>query len=275
MADGTRGEGPWFTHVDGIQHGPLAEGDVRQQFLSGRLKPMDGVWCAGWPAWLPAGEVFKSLVVPPPIQPFVSQLPSSPQHPIASKVQPEQEPPTGDVGHVWIGSRKIRIHRFKGVVVDLQRSSRTHVSGGQNNTPISSFTVNTHEVFIRLKDGSERSFDVEPSGVPVRPGNTLTVLMGFPGQKDRGWYTTIWNHDSKRLGHMPPGINKLAGPRFYIAGLTVLGLAAFVGVVMAAFGNPLTLILSSLGLGVLGAVIMKNRRKVRGAMEDAIADLRR
>lgn len=275
----------WFTSRDGQQAGPFDAGEVQRQFMSGALRPQDGVWRAGWPDWYPAGEVFKHLVVPPPVRAFApppqqqQQQQQAPQAQPAAAAPPEDEPGKV-VGTVSLIGRIVNIHRFTGVVMASQRSSKTIVSGGGfNNQPITSHTVHTNEIFVRLPDDSERSFNVEPAGIPIRPGNTLTFLLGVPYGKENGFYTTVWNHDQRKMGHMAPGIKKVAGPPFYVAMYTALGIAAAIGFVNSfqQFGRfVMSELLYSSILGMIGLFVltMVNRSRLKSAMAKEIDKLK-
>lgn len=282
MTDGGNGTPDvWFTNRDGNQAGPFDTAEVQRQFTSGALRPGDAVWRAGWPDWYPAGEVFKQLIVPPPMRAFA---------PPPQQQQPQQQHPATDssgddgtgriVGKVTLIGRTVTMHRFTGTVMASHRSSKTTVSGGTNNQPVTSHTVHTNELFVRLADDSERTFDVEPAGISVRPGNTLTFLLGTAEGKENGFYTTVWNHDTRQLGHLGPGIAKMAGPPFYILMYTALGIAALGGLLLS-FGKggrfELSLLFWLSILGTIGLFVLTqvNRSRLRSAMANALADLRR
>ncbi len=175
-----------------------------------------------------------------------------------------------------VGARIITIHRFTGVVVGSERRSQTRVSGGYNNQPVTTSTTHTNEIFLRLPDGAERTLDVEPAGIRIRVGNTVTVLLGTLGDQTDGWYGTVYNHDTRQLGHLPKGIAKLAGPPLFVTVLVLLGLASLACIPLAAdrYGNPLPLILGCIAFAVWGLIGMSKRRALREAFEESLKDVR-
>lgn len=174
--------------------------------------------------------------------------------------------------NVRIGMRHINIYRFTGEVVDSQRSSETSVTA-HNNGQVSSRTFHYNEIFLRAADGEERAVEVAGANVPVRAGNTVTVLWGIVGKKEKGSYTTVLNHDTRQIGHIAKPINDLSGPHFYNM---LIILFVFVGVfsVMGTFQDNPGSILALLATGGFFFWLLQRRKKLRAAMEAAVADLR-
>lgn len=83
----------WFLGRDGTQYGPLSDVEMRKLFELGHLRADDLVWRQGFPAWLPAPEVFKA----PPTQAAAappSPPPAPPPEP--APVSAELQPVAGD-----------------------------------------------------------------------------------------------------------------------------------------------------------------------------------
>lgn len=177
------------------------------------------------------------------------------------------------VSSVNIGMRHINIHCFTGEVIDSQRSSETHVMG-HNNGQISSSTSHYNEVFLRAADGQERVVEVASSGVPVRAGNNVTVLWGIVGNKEKGSYTTVVNHDTGALGHIAKGVNDVCGPHFYNMMIILFVIVGVVGGMSLLSGSVASSILPLAATGGFFYWLTGRRRKLRAAMESAVADIR-
>lgn len=172
------------------------------------------------------------------------------------------------VNSVSVGGRNISIYRFTGEVIDSQRSSETSITS-HNNGQVSSYTYHYNEIFLRDKEGKEISVEVASAGVPVRPGNVVTVLWGILGNKDKGPYTTVFNHDTGNIGHIAKSVNDLCGPHLYNMLIIVF---VFVGVI-----GSFSLLSGSIGSAIIPLAatagffywLTGRRRVLRAAMEDA------
>lgn len=298
-----QGAAHWYVSRNGAQLGPFDTREIEHYFVSGQLMASDAVWRSGWANWARAGDVFKHLIAPPPpppppAPPQAEAAPDPPPHaaarfadmppPAGEKPKPApareeeeaSEKPTrkaeaGKERHTAkLGGRTITIHRYTGVVVGSERRSQTTVSGGYNNQPVTTNTTHTNEIFLRMPDGSERTLDVEPAGIRIRVGNTVTVLLGTVGDKTDGWYGTVYNQDTRQLGHLPAGIARLAGPPLFKTGLLLLAIAtgACVPLAMDRYGNPLPLITGAIAFIVWWMIGLGRRRALREAFANALDD---
>lgn len=65
----------WYFALDGEQHGPLPEEDLRRRFLGGELPSETLVWSEGMAGWAPASrvaELTRPAPPPPPPRPAVA-----------------------------------------------------------------------------------------------------------------------------------------------------------------------------------------------------------
>ena len=95
----------------------------------------------------------------------------------------------------------------------------------------------TTKCFSVRADGQERVVEVASSGVPVRAGNNVTVLWGIVGNKEKGNYTTVVNHDTGSLGHIAKGLNDICGPHFYNMMIILFVIVGVVGGMSLLSGN--------------------------------------
>jgi hypothetical protein len=175
----------------------------------------------------------------------------------------------GAVSSVDIGRRRVNIYRFTGQVLDSQRSSETSVTS-YNNGQVSAQTFHYNEIFLRSADGEERAVEVASAKVPIRVGNTVTVLWGIVGNRDKGSYCTVHKHDTRQTGHIAKAINDASGPPLYNM---LIILFVFIGVfsVMGAAGGSggaIVLVLATAGFFYW---LLGRRKKLRNAMEAALA----
>ena len=98
--------------------------------------------------------------------------------------------------------------RFEGQVLHADRSFETHVSssggggsvgpgGGYVAAPqLSSQTTDHQTIFVRAKDGTERSFEWRDWNLPVRPGSTVAVVWGGRNGTEVGPFLGARNLDT-------------------------------------------------------------------------------
>jgi hypothetical protein len=166
------------------------------------------------------------------------------------------------VSNVSVGGRQISIYRFTGEVIDSQRSSETSITSHNN-------TYHYNEIFLRDKEGKEISVEVASAGVPVRPGNTVTVLWGILGSKDKGPYTTVYNHDTGTIGHIAKSVNDLCGPHLYNMLIIVFVFVGVVGSFSLLSGNIGSAIIPLAATAGFFYWLTGRRRVLRAAMEEA------
>jgi hypothetical protein len=68
----------WYVSVNGAQHGPMSEAELKGLIQQRRVSPDDYVWCPAFTEWKRAGDAFHSPLRPPP-------LPSAPRAPAAAR----------------------------------------------------------------------------------------------------------------------------------------------------------------------------------------------
>ncbi|EUJ09741.1 hypothetical protein Meth11DRAFT_0542 [Methylophilaceae bacterium 11] len=172
------------------------------------------------------------------------------------------------VNNVSVGGRSISLYRFTGEVIDSQRSSETSITS-HSNGQVSSYTSHYNEIFLRDKEGKEISVEVASAGVPVRPGNTVTVLWGILGNKDKGPYTTVYNHDTGNIGHIAKSVNDLCGPHLYNMLIIVFVIVGVIGAFSLLGGSIGSSIIPLAATAGFFYWLTGRRRVLRAAMEDA------
>ena len=74
----------WLAIIDGTQHGPLSNSELKSLADSGKLKQNDNIWKEGLAEWIPAGKI-KGLFTSPPKPPIPPpQPPPAPEAAIPS-----------------------------------------------------------------------------------------------------------------------------------------------------------------------------------------------
>ncbi len=175
------------------------------------------------------------------------------------------------VGNVGLGTRSVNIYRFTGQVIDSQRSSETSFMSHSNHQ-VTSQTHHYNEIFIRSPDGEERVAEVGSTGVPVRAGNTVTVVWGIIGNREKGLYAGVYNHDTRQMGYVAKAVNDLAGPHLYNMMIIIF---VFVGVfaVGSVLSGGMSGVLPLLLTGGFFFWLLQRRKKLRAAMAAAVPDL--
>ncbi len=108
--------------------------------------------------------------------------------------------------------QRIWMNVATGEVLDASQSQATSIeqgapmvlSDGRATTVvpgrISSRTDVASELWLRMPDGQERSFNIRNVHVPVRAGHRMSVLWGAPVGHDEGWNFGARNHTTGKSG---------------------------------------------------------------------------
>lgn len=67
----------WYVARNGQQQGPLPEAELLRRHAAGEIAPTDLVWCAGWPNWRSAADVFAAPAAAPAPAPMAPQAPAA------------------------------------------------------------------------------------------------------------------------------------------------------------------------------------------------------
>ena len=151
-----------------------------------------------------------------------------------------------------IGVLSVKQETITGTVLSSEKHSQTHITGhggGGNVGPsggyvapatITSQSVEKHEFWIRAEDGRERAFVFLGADIPLRPGQSVSVICvareeGLASQKGKwlsvalvnhsaGTITRIFNNETvaNTLGLTPPS-HAMA---LFFFGLIVSGMAS-------------------------------------------------
>jgi hypothetical protein len=103
---------------------------------------------------------------------------------------------------VLVDGRRTVIHHHTGKVTatrkqkETQIQSSTQYHGNQAVTSTSSSTVDHHELFIADETGNERAFSMIDMDIPVREGNTVSVIWVVPEGVESGPHIQIYNHNT-------------------------------------------------------------------------------
>ncbi len=127
----------------------------------------------------------------------------------------------GALPPVRVNGKTITWNLFHGRVLGLRRFSRTYVDGGggihngNGTINISSTVVTTTEFHVRDNDGSEVSQWINWDGLPLRDGQSVTLL----------WGNDVWlglvNHDLGKWWYLQPpkealvGVGAFRWPRYW------------------------------------------------------------
>lgn len=119
-----------------------------------------------------------------------------------------------------------------GIIQDIAHKTETHVSGGGGHIrnghgridAISTTTNTTDTVFVKMKDGTETSYDLINLNIPMRTGHKVSMVSMQNGK--RSTLASLMNHDLKQ--------HHLLGDEADI--VVKLRLASFLGKIKAALG---------------------------------------
>lgn len=120
------------------------------------------------------------------------------------------------IGTVNVYWRTLDIHATTGEILDVSRTSETHITGNANvnGGQISSRTDHYQQLFIRDADGNESDLEFE-ARVGFRPGQTATFLWATPAGADKGKYIGVYNNTSGKMNTIRKGNNDMACIPFY------------------------------------------------------------
>jgi hypothetical protein len=79
----------------------------------------------------------------------------------------------------------------QGSVISFDKRSNTYVSGGENNTAVSSRVVVTTEFWLRLLDGTEKHYKFQRD-IPMKEEHQITMVSGSNGKET--WTLYLYNH---------------------------------------------------------------------------------
>lgn len=155
-----------------------------------------------------------------------------------------------EAGTVMADGKRVTIFYETGVVTAQRKQKETQIHssvqyhGNQAMTSTSSSTVDHLELFLVDSAGRETAYNLVDLDVPVRDGNTVSVIWILPEGAKSGPYVEIRNHntgdntviDPKRL--LPWFIKKKLMWGATIGG-TILGLIIFWPIGLAMIFTPL------------------------------------
>lgn len=115
-----------------------------------------------------------------------------------------------EAGAVNVDGKRTVIHYQTGVVTatrkqkETQIHSSTQFHGNQAVTSTSSSTVDHHELFLRDASGREGAYNLIDLDIPVREGNTVTVVWVMPENAKSGPYVEVLNHNTGDRNQIEP-----------------------------------------------------------------------
>jgi hypothetical protein len=107
-----------------------------------------------------------------------------------------------EAGTVLVDGKRVTIHYETGVVTAQRKQKETQIHsnvqyhGNQAVTSTSSSTVDHLELFLVDSAGRETAYNLVDLDVPVRDGNTVSVVWIFPEGAKTGPYVQIKNHNT-------------------------------------------------------------------------------
>ena len=94
---------------------------------------------------------------------------------------------------IIINKRQINFETCCGFAMGVQKYTKTHVSGGGENSSVSSWIETITEFSIQQNDGNEVQVTLTGEEIRVRDGQRVLVIWGC--RKDRRCAITFVNHD--------------------------------------------------------------------------------
>jgi hypothetical protein len=107
-----------------------------------------------------------------------------------------------EAGSVVADGKRVTIHYQTGVVTAQRKQKETQIHsnvqyhGNQAVTSTSSSTVDHLELFLVDSTGKESAFNLVDLDIPVRDGNTVSVIWILPEGSKSGPYVQILNHNT-------------------------------------------------------------------------------
>ena len=148
------------------------------------------------------------------------------------------------------GRKPVRFQSWRGTLLGANKHSTTqvHSSGGQNGQAVNISSSNTLHLqfFVRPHGGGpDVPVQVSNADVPVMDGQDVTVVAGFPGDKEKGDWLRVVNHNAQRVWPLADTLATIR-PWGLVAPWGWYGLAAWILGCLLPINN----------LGVLGFVVM-------------------
>ena len=172
------------------------------------------------------------------------------------------------ISTVQIGSRTIDLYAHTGEVMDQSTSYHTESTVHSNNQ-VTTSTTSYSQLFVRSKEGEEKSLNVPDMKIGVRKGNTVSILFGIKqGGKDWGPYIAVYNHDTKSIHHIRKGNNDLAGPPGYNMMLIAAVIVGVIGGALVLSGDMSALFFAAIGAGAV-YWIYSRQKKLMAAVDQA------
>ena len=106
------------------------------------------------------------------------------------------------------GRKTIEFSTVTGEVLDTQKHSETHISGGQTSgtivggtgfvsgSGVSSSVSTQHEIWIKTQDGLEKAIRLRNVDIPLRSGQRITLVLATTEGIDDRYYCMLCNHDA-------------------------------------------------------------------------------
>ncbi len=171
------------------------------------------------------------------------------------------------INTVTINARTIDLYAFTGEVIDQSTSTHTQSTLHANNQ-VTTYTDSYSNLFVKGKDGEERSLQVANMNIGVRQGNTVSLLWGIKKGREKGDYIAVYNHDTKAIHHIRKGNNDTAGPMGYNMLLIVGVLIGVLGAASLIGGDFWSIITVAIGAGLI-YWIYKRQKKLMAAVDAA------
>ena len=172
------------------------------------------------------------------------------------------------INTITIGMRTIDLHAFTGEVVEKGTSTHTQ-STVNNNNQVTTYTSTSSSLFIRSKDGEERSIEVPDMTIGVRQGSTVSLIWGIKKGKDNGPYIAVYNHDTKEIHHIRKGNNDLACPYGYNMMIIIAVMFGVIGGAYFLGGDFSSLFYVIIGVGWVYWLYNKQQKLMKAVKEEA------
>jgi hypothetical protein len=175
------------------------------------------------------------------------------------------------VTSVTVGSKKIDLEAFTGIVVESEMTTYTREST-QTRSDGSHYrqysTSYWNKFRVQGAGGKEWSLEVLRTVASVTKGDQVTLFWGVVSGKESDWLS-VYNHSTEHLGFVPQTTAKLAGPPLYTVMLFGCGVIQFFAL-FGMFQWSLSAWFAFLLFSVPWAWVFQRRATLKKAVRDAI-----
>ena len=182
---------------------------------------------------------------------------------------------------------------WTGTVTDSQKRSETHISssggygyihngtGSITSPRIHSTVINKHEIWLKHEDGTESTHKIGGADIPLRVGQKVTLIAGFP-QTETGWNLLLYNYNAQKYWYVLNTdeicdyykLTRKWGREVYLGTFLLFPIVSILPMFLGDQGSQLVVFTMPLGLGLALYYIFTSKKRVN-AERERIANLLR